>query len=464
MINLTINGQSLEAQEGQTILEAARGIGIDIPTLCYYRALSPYGACRVCLVEISDERGSRLSASCSHPVQEGLEVQTDSPRVTEARKVILELLLARCPEAERVRALARQYGIDQPNPEFVQDEDCILCGLCTRVCSELMGVGAIGLQGRGPTRKVTTPFGENSDVCITCGACAFVCPTGARAVQLENITGRKPIPLLSEFDMGLTGRASIYVPFPQAVPNKPVIDRGSCVNLQTGKCGACQAFCEPEAIVYDQEDSTKEIEVGTIVLSTGFKTFDPKRISRYGYGKHQNVFTSLEVERMVNASGPTGGEVRLCDSGKPTSVGIIHCVGSRDENTTRYCSRGCCMYSLKLADLIKEHTGAEVYNFYIDMRTPGKGYEEFYDRLLEEGTHFIRGRVAEVTDWAMTPEEEGKLIVRAEDTLIGVVRRVPVDMVVLSVGLEPQADAEEVRRLFNISCSKEGWFQERHPK
>jgi CoB--CoM heterodisulfide reductase subunit A len=156
--------------------------------------------------------------------------------------------------------------------------------------------------------------------------------------------------------------------------------------------------------------------------------------------------------------------VRLRDGRIPQRVGIIHCVGSRDERFNRYCSRVCCMYSLKLAHLIKERTGAEVYNFYIDMRTPGKGYEEFYDRLLQEGVHFIRGRVAEVTDWAVTPEEEGKLIIRVEDTLIGVVRRIPVDMVVLAVGLEPQPDADAVRRMFNISCSKEGFFLERHPK
>ncbi len=122
------------------------------------------------------------------------------------------------------------------------------------------------------------------------------------------------------------------------------------------------------------------------------------------------------------------------------------------------------MYSLKLAHLIKEHSGAEVYNFYIDMRTPGKGYDEFYDRLLSEGTHFIRGRVAEVTDWAMSPEEAGKLVIRVEDTLVGVPRRIPVDMVVLSVGLEAHDDADEVRRKFGISCSNQGWFTERHPK
>jgi heterodisulfide reductase subunit A len=208
----------------------------------------------------------------------------------------------------------------------------------------------------------------------------------------------------------------------------------------------------------------KELEVGTIILATGFKVFDAARSPFYGYGVYPNVYTALEVERLVNASGPTGGEVLLRDGRHPKKVGIVHCVGSRDEKTNRWCSRVCCMYSLKLAHLVKEHTGAEIYNFYIDMRTPGKSYEEFYDKLLKEGVHFVRGRVAEVTDWARSPDEEGKLIVRVEDTLIGVVRRIPVDMLILSVGLEPHKDAQDVRRLFNISCSTEGFFLERHPK
>ena len=213
-----------------------------------------------------------------------------------------------------------------------------------------------------------------------------------------------------------------------------------------------------------KKESIEEIEVGSIILSTGFKTFDARRNAYYGYGQYKNVYTSLEIERLINASGPTGGEIVLRDGEKPKMVGIIHCVGSRDHNTNRWCSKVCCMYSLKLAHLLRERTGAEVYNFYIDMRTPGKGYEEFYDRLLDEGVHFVRGRVAEVTDWPVHPSEKGKLIIRAEDTLAGFVRRIPVDMVVLSVGLEPQADARDVRRLFNISCSEEGWFLERHPK
>jgi len=200
------------------------------------------------------------------------------------------------------------------------------------------------------------------------------------------------------------------------------------------------------------------------VVATGYKPFDARRIPIYGYGKYANVYTSLEDERLLNASGPTQGQVVMRDGGRPAAVGIIHCVGSRDARYNTYCSRVCCMASLKLAHVIKERSGADVYNFYIDMRTAGKGYEEFYGRLLEEGMHLIRGRVAEVTDWTMSPEEEGKLVIRAEDTLVGVVRRIPVDMVVLAVGMEPQADAGDVRRTFNMSCGSEGFFTERHAK
>lgn len=269
----------------------------------------------------------------------------------------------------------------------------------------------------------------------------------------------------NEFDEGLSKRKPVYIPFPQATPLVAVIDPETCIEFKTGKCKkSCAEVCAPEAIDFEQTEKIKEIEVGAIVLATGFKTFDAARVSRYGYGKYPNVYTSLEVERLVNAAGPTGGEVLLDNGKKPKTVGIVHCVGSRDENTNPYCSRVCCMYSLKLAHLLQERTGAEIYDFYIDMRTPGKGYEEFYERVSQEKVHFIRGRVGEVTDWAMEPEEVGKLVMRAEDTLMGAVRRIPVDMVVLAVGLEPQDDAEEVRRIFNIGCSHDGWFLERHPK
>ena len=291
------------------------------------------------------------------------------------------------------------------------------------------------------------------DLCIGCQECIAAC------VYKE---GKTP----DEFNLGLSMRKPIYLPFPQAVPQKVVIDRDTCIEFKSGKCKkTCVEACGDRlAIDFKQKETFDEIEIGAIILATGFKTFAPERNPYCGYGRYPNVYTSLEVERLINASGPTAGEVILRDGKKPASVGIIHCIGSRDANTNRWCSKVCCMYSLKLAHLIKEHTGAEVFNFYIDMRTPGKGYEEFYDRLLDEGVHFVRGRVAEVSDWAVHPSEEGKLVIRAEDTLAGFVRRIPVDMVVLSVGLEPQSDAQDVRRLFNISCASEGWFLERHPK
>jgi len=316
--------------------------------------------------------------------------------------------------------------------------------------SEVAGVE--GYVGNFKAKIRRKPKYVDENLCVGCLECIEACIF-------------KKGKFKDEFNVGLSLRKPIYIPFPQATPLVAVIDPETCAYFRTGKCKqTCAEVCERKAINFDQKEEIKEINVGAIILATGFKTFDAARISRYGYGKYPTVYTSLEVERLVNAAGPTGGEVLLPNGQKPKAVGIVHCVGSRDEKTNRYCSRVCCMYSLKLAHLIHERTGAEVYNFYIDMRTPGKGYEEFYDRLMRENVHFVRGRVAEISDWAMTPDEEGKLVIRAEDTLVGAVRRIPVDMVVLSVGLEAQPDADEVRRMFNISCSSEGWFLERHPK
>jgi len=269
-----------------------------------------------------------------------------------------------------------------------------------------------------------------------------------------------------EFNVGLGKRKPVYIPFPQATPQVVLIDPDTCLNLKMGKCKktCVEACADRQAIDFSQKETSEEVKVGTIIVATGFKTFGAERKPQYGYGRYPNVYTALEVERLVNAAGPTSGEVVLRDGRHPKTIGIIHCVGSRDNRTNRWCSRVCCMYSMKLAHLIKEHTGAEVYSFYIDIRTPGKGFDEFYGRVLDEGVHFIRGRVGEVTDWAFIPEEEDKLVIRVEDTLGGVVRRIPVDMVVLSTGLEPHDDAQDVRRLFNMSCGSEGFFLERHPK
>jgi len=307
-------------------------------------------------------------------------------------------------------------------------------------------VGNFKVQVRRKPRYI------NEDTCVGCLECISACTF--KNAKFED-----------EFNVGLGKRKPIHIPFPQAVPQIVAIDPKTCLKFKTGKCKSpCETVCDRKAIEFDQKEKTEEIEVGGIIVATGFKVFDAGRIAQYGYGRFPNVYTSLEVERLVTSSGPTGGEVTLRDGTKPKSVGIIHCVGSRDRKTNRWCSRVCCMYSLKLAHLVKERTGAHIYNFYIDMRAPGKGYEEFYDRLLEEGVQFIRGRVAEVVDWTLSPEEEGKLVLRVEDTLAGFVRRIPVDMVVLSVGLEPAADADAVRRMFHISCSSDGFYLERHPK
>ncbi len=291
----------------------------------------------------------------------------------------------------------------------------------------------------------------NEELCTGCGICVEKCP---KKVVDE------------EFEVGLGTRKAIYTPFPQAVPKYPVIDTENCTYFIRGKCKACQIFCPTEAIDFEQEDEMVTFEVGNIILATGYQLFDVSRMPRYGYGRLANVFTSLEFERMVNAAGPTSGKIVLRDmETEPKSVAIVHCVGSRDQNYHEYCSKVCCMYSLKFAHLVHERLpDAEVYNFYIDIRTPGKGYEEFYHRLLEEETNFIRGRVAEISDVPRTPGEEGKLVIQAEDTLLMIQRRVPVDMVILSPAMEAYGDSREVSQLFKMGCDFEGFFIERHPK
>lgn len=247
--------------------------------------------------------------------------------------------------------------------------------------------------------------------------------------------------------------------------SQAIAEAARCLNCAgCSDCGQCLSVCEPKCIDFTQKAENLEIEVGNVIVATGYEIFDPSVIPQYGYGKLQNVITGLEFERLANASGPTNGEILLCDGRKPESVAIIHCVGSRDKNYHEYCSQICCMYSLKQAHLIKERTGASVYQMYIDLRCAGKGYEEFLNHVAEEGINFVRGKVAEVTDKTTGEEPPDKLIVIAEDTLLGAVMRVPVDMVVLASAVEPQQDAEAVGRLFGISRSADGFFLERHPK
>lgn len=455
-VRLKIDGIEVEAEDRTPLINVAQKIGVKIPTLCHHPIIEPYGVCRICTVEVHQRKRVRMVTACNYPVSDGIEVFTNSERVRKDRKLILELLMRRCGHVKVLEDLWAEYG-DGEEPRFGRgDEDCILCGLCVRVCNDVVGAGVLGFFNRGTTREVSTAYGETDPRCIACGACAYVCPTGAIRIEDDEVLTRRELP------MGpLT---PIHIPFMQAVPHQPVIDRDSCIHFKTGACKVCEKVCEAKAIDHKQEDTVEEVEVGAVILATGFKSFDASRIREYGYGRFPDVLTAEEFERMNCASGPTGGRILKANGEEPKAVGIIHCVGSRDKHYNPYCSRVCCMYALKFAHLIKEKCGAEVYNFYIDMRCFGKGYEEFYNRLLEEGVRFVRGRAAVVSDFPLNEQEVGKLIIRVEDTLIGQVRRIPVDMVVLCTGLEPQPDAAEIARMFHISCASGGFFMERHPK
>jgi heterodisulfide reductase subunit A len=240
-----------------------------------------------------------------------------------------------------------------------------------------------------------------------------------------------------------------------------------CLNCGLcSECMECVRACERNAVDHGMKEEEIEIKVGTVVLATGFDILDPTPLKQYGYGRFPEVYTGLEFERLNNAVGPTGGQILMKNGKRPSSVGIIHCVGSRDVNHHEYCSRVCCMYALKYGHLIKEKAGhdTQVYNFYIDMRCYGKGYEEFYRRLQEEGVTFLRGRPGEITDKAIAPEEEGKLVIISEDTLIGRRLRVPVDMVILCTAMEARENAPEVARVFGVSQGGDGFFLEEHPK
>ncbi len=288
------------------------------------------------------------------------------------------------------------------------------------------------------------------DRCTGCGVCVEKCP-------------RKIVD--NAFESGMGMRKAIYMPFPQAVPRIPVLDTESCIWFQRDRCGACRKLCPTDAIEFEQEDELLDLNVGNIIIATGWKPFDCRRIPQYGYGRLANVFTSLEFERLCNAAGPTNGRIVMRDGvTEPRSVAIIHCVGSRDLKLNAHCSGVCCMAALKFGHLVMEKTGAEVTSFYIDMRTNQKNYEEFYQRLLGEGMHFVRGKVSEVTDAARNRDEQGNLIIQYEDTLIGRQGRLPVDMVILMGGLEPQSDARELGLKCGISCSMAGFYTERHPK
>ncbi|WP_457552772.1 FAD-dependent oxidoreductase [Desulfobacula sp.] len=237
------------------------------------------------------------------------------------------------------------------------------------------------------------------------------------------------------------------------------------------ECMECVSACEAKAIDHSMKEETIQIAAGSIILATGYDTLEPSPLKQFGYGRFPNVFSALEFERLSNATGPTGGKILIRDehnefTKQPKSVAIVHCVGSRDVNHHEYCSRVCCMYALKYTHLIKEKVGhdTKVYDFYIDMRCFGEGYEEFYQRCQEEGTIFIRGKVAQISDKPKDSSEEGKLIAIAEDTLLGELVRVPVDMVILCTAIQARDTTADVGRVFGVNQGADGFFLEEHPK
>jgi len=458
LIRLEIDGRTVSVPDGSTILDAAKLLGIEIPTLCYSPLIEPYAACRICSVEVEFSGGKRrIVTACNYPVWEGIKVYSDNAKVRRIRRMIVEMLLARCSSVGVLKDLAAKYGIEEVRLEK-QEEKCILCGLCVRVCAEVVGKAAISFAGRGLHRRIATPYDRETEDCIACGACALVCPTGV--IRVEDTEGRS----VAHEELQLGPPKAVTVPFLQAVPNAPYIRVDRCIHFQTGGCGHCAEVCDRDAIDYEMKDEEIEVDAGNIIVATGFELFDPSVMGQYGYGRYRNVLTSLEFEHLNSASGPTGGRIMLANGDAPSVVGIVHCVGSRDQRYHEYCSKVCCMYALKYAHLIKEKTKAEVYNFYIDMRCSGKGYEEFYDRLLAEDVRFVRGKVGEISHVPIGEGEEGKLVIRVEDTLVGIVRRIPVDMVILCPAMKAQPDAKEFSRVFSCSVGRDGFFIEKHPK
>jgi heterodisulfide reductase subunit A len=285
-------------------------------------------------------------------------------------------------------------------------------------------------------------------LCTGCGLCTTKCPV-------------KKIP--SEFNERLGNRTAIYVPFPQAVPNKPVIDRPNCTYYIKGKCKVCEIVCPTKAIRFDQEDTIVEAEVGALVLATGFTVKQTDFFPEYGYGKYPDVITGLQFERLASASGPTFGEIRRPSDGKiPEKIVFVACAGSRDPaKGIPYCSKICCMYTAKHAMLYQHKVhGGKSYVFYMDIRANGKNYEEFVRRAIEDdGVNYVRGRVSRIY------EKNGKLIVKGVDTLLGAMPvDIEADMVVLATAGIASEGSEELAQKVHVSYDPYHFFAEAHPK
>jgi heterodisulfide reductase subunit A len=283
--------------------------------------------------------------------------------------------------------------------------------------------------------------------CTGCGQCAEKCP--------------KKVP--NEFEMGLADRKAVYMPFPQAVPRLMTIDPENCLYLTKGICRVCEKLCQAKAIDFNQKPETVTLSVGAIVVATGFNTLNPVVFKQYGYGKYKNVITSLEFERLICASGPTGGHLaRPSDSKVPRSIAFIQCVGSRDARIgTPDCSGVCCMYAAKESILIKEHEPkTEVYVLYMDLRVYGKGFQTFVDRARDEfGVKYIRSKPGEISEDLAT----GNLTITYEDTMAREIKKLTVEMVILCAALVPRPETAELVKMLGVELDDYGFLKVRHP-
>jgi heterodisulfide reductase subunit A len=271
---------------------------------------------------------------------------------------------------------------------------------------------------------------------------------------MEACVLKKGVP--SEFDEGMAKRRAIYIPFPQAVPLKAAIDPKSCLLLSKGKCKkACVEACKPGAISFEQQEEIVEINVGAIIVATGFDLFDPERKPEFGYKTYPNVLHGLELERLCSASGPTKGEI-LIEGKKPGEVVFIHCVGSRDKTVgNEYCSRVCCMATAKQAHLLRDKLpDARITVLYMDVRAFGKGFEEFYERVQKERILYRRANPSEIY------RRNGKLVVRGEDTLLGEPFEMEADLVVLAAGMTPRKEDDLLKDILGLEKSTDHFYKE----
>ncbi len=309
-------------------------------------------------------------------------------------------------------------------------------------------VSLTGHVGRFTVGIVRHPRYVIEERCTGCGECVEACPQRV----VDDI-----------FAAGMGERKAIYIPYEQAIPKKAVIDDVNCLYFRTGACRLCEKACPTDAIDFADEEEQIELTVGAIVVATGFDEFDPSVLTQYGYDRYANVITQYELARILDIDGPTKGElIRPGDGRKPDSILMIQCVGSRDENTNRYCSGVCCMYALKHAQIIKRMVApeAEVYICYIDMRTPGKDFEEYYVTTRELGVHFLRGRPSEIIERA----DSGNLIVKVEDADLGRHLNLEVDLVALSCAMIPAAGTGELAGILGLARDESGFYREVHPK